>query len=82
MKRGHFTLSKESQFSFQGDASQKDYFNLLKQDLQSLSADEISSNELVFVLDPLLNMDKEDAQKILNSKKENKVKIIGGTTYE
>lgn len=32
--------------------------------------------------DYLLNMDKEDAQKILNSKKENKVKIIGGTTYE
>lgn len=59
MKRGHFTLSKGSQFSFQGDASQKDYFNLLKQDLQSLSADELSSNELVFVLDPLLNMDKE-----------------------
>ena len=32
--------------------------------------------------DYLLNMDKEEAQKILNSKKENKVKIIGGTTYE
>lgn len=27
-------------------------------------------------------MDKEEAQKILNSKKENKVEIIGGTTYE